>query len=136
MNEILIFTYAGLLGWAGAYWGRYRAPIKRNSKMDRVLGAINVCCNAVLFVIAAMLPFATDFAGIPALGFAAAASFLSSLFLYQVRSADWRTRFFSKSSRRGRLPEEQKKTRWLHTVAYSLGHFFMVAYVMTLFGHL
>src|SRR6185312_4517313 len=41
-NNVLLFTYVPLMAWAGAYWGRYRFAIDRDSKMDRVLGGVNV----------------------------------------------------------------------------------------------
>ncbi len=104
--------------------------------MDRVYGAINVVNNGLLSFVAAVLPFATGFVGIPALGFAAAALCLSSLFLYRIRVADLRMRFVNNTARRAKPPDQQKKTRGPYTLAYMLGHCFMLAYVVTIFGRL
>lgn len=134
VNRILIYVFAAFVGQAGAYWGRYRFPLKRESRMDRILGAINVFCNAGLCLLAMILPLTTDFVGIPALAFIAAALFLSSLFLYRVKVMDLRTRLASNDGRRALPADAQAKTRWPYTLVYVLGYAFMAIYIATING--
>lgn len=131
-NNVLLFTYVPLMAWAGAYWGRYRYAIARDSKMDRVLGGMNVFSNALLAILATALPITTGFVGIPALGFAASATFLFSLYLYRVRIPDVRLAFAINGGRRVLPTDQQFGTRWPYTVVYTVGHGFMFAYVATI----
>jgi len=136
MSRLLIGVFVVLAGWSIAYWGRYRAPLKRNSRTDNVLGIINVICIALLCLIAATLPLSTGFVGIPVLGFAAAALFLASLFLYRIRAADLRMVRASGRGRRGLPVSQREMTRWPYTLVYMIGYVLLAAYIATILGHL
>jgi hypothetical protein len=65
VNKILLFTFAALFGLTGAYWGRYRFPLKPGSPMDRALGVINVVGNVAVALVGIALTVTTGFAGVP-----------------------------------------------------------------------
>jgi hypothetical protein len=136
VNKILIFIFVAIFGLAAAYWGRYRFPLKPDSPTDRILGVINMVGNGGVGLMALIFPVTTGFVGVPALGFAASALFLSSVLLYSVRVPDLRMAFASNRGRHGLPHDQQRKTRWPYTLSYMAGYAFMIAYISTILRHL
>ncbi|WP_150117053.1 hypothetical protein [Arthrobacter sp. ERGS1:01] len=132
MTSWTSYVFAGLVGLSAAHWGRFRHPLKRGSRMDRVFGLINVFTNAALGLWAAAVPVINGFVGVPAFGSTAAVLFLSPLFLYRVMAQDLRTAFSTPAGRRSVPNDELRKTRWPYTLVYSTGYFFLLAYILTI----
>jgi hypothetical protein len=132
MTRALILIYCFLVASAAAYWGRFRVPFRRGSKTDIYFGRINLVFNALMGVLALILPAASGFIGLPVLSYAAATLTLGSLVLYRYKSLGLHARAVHAGGRRAIPLTDQEKTRWPYSVSYTVGYAVMTMYVWSI----
>lgn len=132
MNRFLVPVLVAVLGLALVNWQRLRPPGKSGSPIDRIMGGISIGCNAGIALVSLTLPLATGFAGLPALGFAAAALLVASLFLYRVTASVAGVPLAAGAWGRGPGREPRPRSKWPFTLTSTVGYGCTLAYFATL----
>lgn len=112
--------------------GRFRYPIVRGSRLDRIFGAINIAANITVAAVGPLLVMATGFAGLPVLAFAGTGSIVAGLALYPLKATRLDLLVLRAGGLRAKPVAEQEKTRWPYQLSYGAGYALTVAYVWSI----
>lgn len=131
--SVLVVIMAIELGLSGSFWGRFRFPLRRGSRLDHILGQINLVSITIQGLVIPVLTFTNGTAGIPVLGFAAGGLLLASVPLYFIKKKD---PLLAGVQWQGQHVDEESTlrltSRWPRSAACTAGYLCLAAYVLSL----
>lgn len=127
LSTFLIFGYG--IGWTGGFV----VGVKKGSRLDKALERVQLICIGTLAVFMILLPIMTGFHGAPPFAFASTAVLVTALGIFRLT---WPNPIFAlspASGSRAKLDSEQRRSRWLFSIAWTIGYVLAGIYVATIF---
>ena len=130
--SVLVVILAIGLGLSGSFWSRFRLPMHRGSRLDDILGQINLVSITIQGFVIPALTFTNGRAGIPVLGFAAGGLLLASVPLYFIKK---KNPLLAGVQWQGRHVDEESNlrltSRWPRSAACTAGYVCLSAYFLS-----
>ncbi|WP_120521921.1 hypothetical protein [Arthrobacter celericrescens] len=135
MARFLILLSIVLIAASVAVAGRFRLPLKENSRIDVFFQRLQLLGIVIAAVAELALPLATGWLGVPALAYTAAALHIASLTVYRVKLPavqGIRPRTTGSHSVNER---DLRRTRWPYQTLFAVGYVVLLIYIFTIYGY-
>jgi hypothetical protein len=126
-----IFTVAASVATAG----RFRFPLKEGSRVDVFYQRLQLAGIVLAAAVELTLPTATNWLGLPALSYTAAALHLASLAVYRVKLPAIQGIRPGTTGSHSTEEHDLRRTRWPHQTIFAVAYVTMLIYLFTIFRY-